>query len=80
MKINFSDHLTRVKSATGSVDMILIIESFWIKLENHGEVDICLTNILLICIYTSVMGHNYPKNDANIRKSVMSGSFIEFPS
>ena len=26
------------------------------------------------------MGHNYPENDANIRKSVMSGNFVEFPS
>ena len=26
------------------------------------------------------MGHNYLKNDANRRKSVMSGNFIEFPS
>ena len=24
------------------------------------------------------MGHNYPENDANIRKLVMSGNFIEF--
>ena len=25
------------------------------------------------------MGHNYQKNNANIRKLVMSGNFIEFP-
>ena len=25
------------------------------------------------------MGNNYQKNNANIRKSVMSGNFIEFP-
>ena len=26
------------------------------------------------------MGHNHLKKDAHIRKSVMSGNFIEFPS
>ena len=35
--------------------------------------------ILLICISTSIMGHNYHNNNANIGKSVMSGNFIEFP-
>ena len=38
-----------------------------------------LYTILLICISTSIMGNNYQKNNANIRKSVMSGNFIEFP-
>ena len=37
------------------------------------------STILLICISTSIMGNNYQKNNANIRKSVMSGNFIEFP-
>ena len=34
--------------------------------------------ILLICISTSIMGHNYQKNNANIEKSVTPGNFIEF--
>ena len=34
--------------------------------------------ILLICISTSLMGHNYQKNNANIEKSVTPGNFIEF--
>ena len=32
--------------------------------------------ILLICISTSIMDHNYQKNNANIEKLVTSGNFI----
>ena len=39
MRINFQNLITQVKSATASVDMISIIASFWIKLENPVEVN-----------------------------------------
>ena len=39
-----------------------------------------LYTILLIRITTSIMGHCYLMNDGNIKKLVMSGNFIDFPS
>ena len=36
--------MPQVKSATASMDMISVIVSFWIKLENPGEVNICQTS------------------------------------
>ena len=36
--------MTHVKSATASVDMISVIASFWIKLENPSEVYVCQTS------------------------------------
>ena len=44
MRINFQNLTTQIKSATASVDMMSVIASFWIKLENPGEVDICQTS------------------------------------
>ena len=44
MRINFQKLTTQVKIATASVDMISVIASFWIKLENPGEVNICRTS------------------------------------
>ena len=44
MKINFSNLTTQVKSKTALVDMISVIASFWIKLENPGEINICQTS------------------------------------
>ena len=44
IRINFQNLRTQVKSATASVDIISVIASFWIKLENPGEVSICQTS------------------------------------
>ena len=54
MRINLLNHLTQAKSATGSVDMISVIESFWINLENHGEVNISASCPYKLCPYVKV--------------------------
>ena len=44
MRIKFFKLFDTEKSATRSVDMISVIESSWIKPENHGKVNTCPTS------------------------------------